>query len=60
MAVVAKQGEIMTYALRLAIFKNFLAFAHASALADMRRLEQVKSTVATADDDRSAGYAAKE
>jgi hypothetical protein len=50
----------MTYALRLAIFKNFLAFAHASALADMRRLEQVKSTVATADDDRSAGYAAKE
>jgi hypothetical protein len=40
----------MTYELRLAIYRNLLAFAHASALADLRRLEQV----------RSAGYAAKE
>jgi hypothetical protein len=30
----------MTYELRLAIFKNFLAFAEAWALADMRRLKQ--------------------
>jgi hypothetical protein len=33
----------MTYELRLAIYRNLLAFAHASALADMRK---IKSTVA--------------
>jgi hypothetical protein len=28
----------MSYALRLAIYRNLLAFSHASALADLRRL----------------------
>jgi hypothetical protein len=48
----------MSYELRLAIYRNLLAFAHTSALAELRRLEQAKSTVAQVE--ASAGYAAKE